>query len=66
MRNYSSYDLLSTNVSYLKPTRGETDLYSRAMVIRSGKQIMTIETQYWHGARDNVTACFMLAYAVKI
>lgn len=64
-RACSSCDLLSINVSYLKPTRGETELFSSAKVIRSGKQIMTIETQSWQGARDNVTACAMLTYAVR-
>lgn len=64
-RACSSCDLLSINVSYLKPTRGETELFSSAKVIRSGKQIMTIETQSWQGPRDNVTAYAMLTYAVR-
>ena len=61
-QNSTNIDLLSINVSYLKPNRGDSALYTSAKVIRRGRQIVTIETQSWQDSRDNVTAHALLTF----
>lgn len=58
----ANFNLLSINVSYLKPNRGDSALYTSAKVIRRGRQIVTIETQSWQGSQDNVTAHALLTF----
>ncbi len=61
----SSYSLLSINVNYLKPNRGEAALYTSAKVVRLGKQIVTIETESWQDSQESATACALLTFTYK-
>ena len=58
----TNFNLLSINVSYLKPNRGDSALYTSAKVIRRGRQIVTIETQSWQDSREDVTAHALLTF----
>ena len=58
----SNFNLLSINVSNLKPNRGDSALYTSAKVIRRGRQIVTIETQSWQDSREDVTAHALLTF----
>ena len=57
--------LLSINTSYLRPAVGDTSLYSRANVVRSGKRIHTISAVAWQKSCDEPVALASLTFAVK-
>lgn len=57
--------LLSINTSYLRPAVGDTSLYSRANVVRSGKCIHTINAVAWQKSRDEPVAIASLTFVEK-
>ena len=55
--------LLSANINFLRPTRGNLAVHTRAYLVRSGKQILNIEVVAWQGSRADPTAGASLTFA---
>ncbi|MEP5764259.1 MAG: PaaI family thioesterase [Halieaceae bacterium] len=55
--------LLSANVNFLRPTRGDIAVHTRAYLVRSGKQILNIEVVAWQSSPQEPTAGASLTFA---
>ena len=52
----------SINTSYLRPTSGDKAMFSRANIVRSGKQIQTINAVAWQNSLEEPTAIASLTF----
>ncbi|MEM8500926.1 MAG: PaaI family thioesterase [Pseudomonadota bacterium] len=55
--------LLSANINFLRPTRGNLDVHTRACFVRNGKQILTIDVVAWQSSPEEPTAGASLTFA---
>ena len=55
--------LLSANVNFLRPTRGNQVVHTRAYLVRSGKQILNIGVVAWQSSPQKPTAGASLTFA---
>ena len=58
-----SCQLLSANINFLRPTRGNLVVHTHAYLVRSGKQILNIDVVAWQSTLQNPTACASLTFA---
>ena len=57
--------LLSANINFLRPTRGNSIVHTRAHLIRSGRQIINIDAVAWQVSVQKPTATASLTFAKK-
>ncbi|MBE9540085.1 MAG: PaaI family thioesterase [Proteobacteria bacterium] len=57
--------LLSANINFLRPTRGNSIVHTRARLIRSGKQIINIDAVAWQVSPEEPTTTASLTFAKK-
>jgi len=55
--------LLSANINFLRPTKGDAAVHTRAYVVRSGKQILNIDVVAWQVSPQEPTAAAALTFA---
>jgi len=55
--------LLSANINFLRPTRGNSVVHTRAHLIRSGRQIINIDVIAWQVSPQEPTASASLTFA---
>lgn len=55
--------LLSVNINFLRPTKGDTAVHTRAYVVRSGRQILNIDVVAWQVSPQEPTAAAALTFA---
>jgi acyl-coenzyme A thioesterase PaaI-like protein len=55
--------LLSANINFLRPTRGNLVVHTRACLVRSGKQILNIDVVAWQISPQKPTAAASLTFA---
>lgn len=55
--------LLSANINFLRPTKGDTDVHTRAYIVRSGRQILNIDVVAWQVSVQEPTAAATLTFA---
>lgn len=60
--NNENCGLISINTSYLRPTSGDKAMFSRANIVRSGKQIQTINAVAWQNSLEEPTAIASLTF----
>ena len=63
--NSQECGLLSINTVYLRPTRGDNEMFSKANVVRSGKHIQTINAVAWQNSFEAPTAIASLTFVSK-
>lgn len=56
-------DLVSINVNYLKPSRGEFELHSRAFVVRRGRQMLYVDACTWQESVAELTSQATLIFS---
>lgn len=54
--------LLSANINFLRPTRGNSVVHTRAHLVRSGKQIINIDVIAWQVSPLDPTASASLTF----
>ena len=54
--------LLSANINFLRPTKGDMGVHTRAYIVRSGKQILTIDVVAWQVSPQEPTAAAALTF----
>lgn len=57
--------LLSANINFLRPTRGNAIVHTRARLIRSGKQIINIDAVAWQVSPEEPTATASLTFSKR-
>ncbi len=57
--------LLSANINFLRPTRGNSVVHTRAHLIRCGKQIINIDAVAWQITPEKPTANASLTFAIR-
>ncbi len=57
--------LVSANVNFLRPTRGHIVVHTQARLVRSGRQIINIETVAWQESPEKPTANASLTFSRK-
>ncbi|WP_460590036.1 PaaI family thioesterase [Haliea atlantica] len=55
--------LLSANINFLRPTKGDLAVRTRAYLVRSGRQILNIDVIAWQVSLQEPTAAATLAFA---
>ena len=55
--------LLSANINFLRPTRGNLAVNTVAYLVRGGKQILNIEVVAWQSSLEEPTAGASLTFA---
>ena len=55
--------LLTANVNFLRPTKGDVSVHTRAYIVRSGRQILNIDVVAWHITPEKLTAAASLTYS---
>lgn len=55
--------LLSANVNFLRPTKGDSAVHTRAYIVRSGRQILNVDVVAWQISPEKPTAAASLTFA---
>lgn len=55
--------LLTANVNFLRPTKGDVAVHTRAYIVRSGRQILNIDVVAWQITPEKLTAAASLTYS---
>ena len=55
--------LLSANINFLRPTKGDLAVHTRAYLVRSGRQILNIDVIAWQISLQEPTAAATLTFA---
>jgi uncharacterized protein (TIGR00369 family) len=55
--------LLSANINFLRPTKGDEAVHTRAYIVRSGRQILNIDVVAWQISPEKPTAAASLTFS---
>ena len=55
--------LLSANINFLRPTKGDVAVHTRAYIVRSGRHVLNIDVVAWQITPEKLTAAASLTYS---